>query len=65
MSNYEICKKCAYKFCDSCFYANNTCAHCGEFDISDDSERAADQLCDRCWNEIQVDNGFIGYGKGE
>lgn len=41
------------------------CDCCGEREISDDDEIAAEQLCDRCFKEIQADNEVIGWGKGE
>lgn len=41
------------------------CECCGDYELSDDPEIAAEGLCDRCNREINEDAEIIGWNKGE
>lgn len=41
------------------------CECCGDHELSDDPEIAAEGLCDRCNREINEDAEIIGWNKNE
>lgn len=41
------------------------CECCGDYELSDDPEIAAEMLCDRCNREINEDAEIIGWNKNE
>ena len=43
----------------------DNCHCCGDYELSDDPEIAAEGLCDRCNREINEDAEIIGWRKGE